>query len=77
RDNSVFGIRDATQKNGIAVVSITRAEISRNRLLNTSPGDDGIADLGFSSQIGCFGNAISGFAPATSGCDVSVGDTVY
>ena len=77
RDNSVFGIRDATQKNAIAVVSVTRAEISRNHLLNTSPGDAGIADLGFSSQIGCFGNAISGFAPATGGCNVSVGDTAF
>jgi hypothetical protein len=77
RDNTVFNIKDAAQKNGIAVVSITRAEIKGNHLLNNSAGNAGIADLGFSSQIGCIGNAISGFAPATGGCDSSVGDTVF
>jgi len=77
RGNTVFNIKDAAQKNGIAVYTVTRAEIHGNHLLNTPPGNAGIANLGFSSQIGCIGNAISGFAPATGGCNSSVGDTTF
>jgi hypothetical protein len=77
RDNTVFNIRDATEKNGIGVVSVTRAVISGNQLLNNPSGNAGIANLGFSSQISCIGNAISGFAPATGGCNTSVGNTIF
>ena len=77
RGNSVFNIKDATQKNGIAIFSVTRAEIYGNHLLNNAAGNAGIANLGFSSQIGCIGNAISGFAPATGGCNSSVGNTAF
>jgi hypothetical protein len=77
RGNTVFNIKDATQTNGIATFSVTRAEISGNYLLNNPTGDAGIANLGFSSLVGCIGNAISGFTPATGGCNSSVGDTVF
>jgi hypothetical protein len=77
RANTVFNIKDAMQKLGISLFSVTRAEISGNHLLNGAAGNEGIANLGFSSQVGCIGNAISGFAPATSGCSLSIGDTAF
>jgi Periplasmic copper-binding protein (NosD) len=77
RANTVFNVKDASQKHGISLFSVTRAEISGNHLLNGAAGNAGIANMGFSTQIGCIGNAISGFVPATSGCGVSVGDVAF
>ncbi len=77
RGNTVFDIKDATQKYGISLFSVTRAAISGNQLLNAGAGNAGIANLGFSAQIGCIGNAISGYMPATGGCNLSVADTSF
>jgi hypothetical protein len=77
RGNTVFNIRNAAKKIGIAVISVAHADISGNYLLNNVAGSAGIADLGFSSHIGCIGNAISGFAPATSGCSTLAGNTEF
>ncbi len=77
RNNTVFNIKDAAQKNAISVYTVTRAEIRDNHLLNNVAGNAGIANLGFSSHIACIRNAISGFAPATGGCNTSVGNTVF
>jgi len=77
RGNTVFNIRDATRRNAIGFFSVARAEIEGNHLLNNAGGNAGIANLGFSSQIACIGNAISGFAPPAQGCNVSVGNTAF
>ncbi len=77
RDNTIYNIKDATQKNGISLHTVTRAAIQNNRIINNDTGNAGIADLGFSSQIACMGNAVSGFSPATSGCSVSAGDVAF
>lgn len=77
RGNTIYNIKNAAQTNGISFYSVTRAGISDNHLMNNPAGNAGIADLGFSMQIGCINNAVSGFSPATSGCSVSVGDTTF
>ncbi len=77
RGNTIFNLRDATRINGIAFVGTTRAEISDNHLLNNEAANAGIANLGFSSNIACINNTISGFTPTTGGCDTAVGNTDF
>lgn len=77
-DNSIFDVKDASEKYGLLVFSSSQVALAQNHIINPSiAGNVGIYDYGFATNIGCIGNTIVNYSTPTDGCDTSVGNINY